>query len=154
MMADKAFIDSNILLRALLPPSGLHQQCDNLIKSLFADAVDIWISGQVIREFLVQVTHPNTTEWPPLSTNAALSRLERFLPSLRVAGETTAVQIELRKLLREYQVMGKSIHDANIIATMLAHGIDTLYTLDGGLGRYAERITVLDADGVAYPTLN
>ena len=153
-MAAKAFIDSNILLRALLPPSELHQQCDDLIKSLFAAAVDIWISGQVIREFMVQVTHPNTTEWPPLSTNAALSRLERFLPSLRVAGETTAVQTELRRLLREYHVAGKSIHDTNIVATMLVHGIDTLYTLDNGLARYSDCIAVLNADGVAHPTLN
>lgn len=39
-----------------------------------------------------------------------------------------ATTAELLNLLREFPVGGKQIHDANIVATMLVHDIDTLVT--------------------------
>ena len=34
----------------------------------------------------------------------------------------------LRDLVRRYQVRGKRIHDANIVATMMTHGVSRLAT--------------------------
>ena len=136
-------------MRARISDFELHDKCRSLLTSLLQDSTSLWINGQVIREFLVQVTHPWTLE-RPLSINEALVRLEYILPSVQVAQETTSVQTELRKLLRDYQVGGKSIHDANIVATMLAYEIDILYTLDQGFTRYSDQISVLDAEGVAH----
>jgi predicted nucleic acid-binding protein len=51
-------------------------------------------------------------------------------PLLSVLKEDDAVLAELLTLVREYQVLGKQVHDANIVATMLANGIGQLATLN------------------------
>ena len=55
----------------------------------------------------------------------------------------------LAVLCREVPVGGKQIHDANIAATMLAHGERRLLTLNvKDFRRYGERIELVDL-GVA-----
>ena len=148
-LADKVFLDSNILLRALIPQMERHQLCADLLIRLLRSATEVWVSGQVLREFLVRATHPRTLK-RPLLTQTALNRLNLSTLGFYFAQETEVSHNILRELLTEYQIFSTSIHDANHVATMLAHGIDTLYTLDGGLVRFANRITVLNADGKAH----
>lgn len=46
--------------------------------------------------------------------------------------------------MRDYSVSGRQVHDANIVAVMLANGIDTLLTLNtADFKRYEDRITLL-----------
>ena len=53
-------------------------------------------------------------------------------------------------LCREVPVVGKQIHDANIAATMLAHGERRLLTLNvKDFRRYGERIEMIDPGGAA-----
>jgi predicted nucleic acid-binding protein len=47
---------------------------------------------------------------------------------LTVLGEPVAASELLQELLRKYCVRGKQIHDANIVAVMLTHGICRLVT--------------------------
>ena len=56
----------------------------------------------------------------------------------------------LAALCREVPVAGKQIHDANIAATMLAHGERRLLTLNvKNFRRYGERIVLVDLEGAA-----
>ena len=55
-----------------------------------------------------------------------------------------AVTEILISLCREIPVGGKQIHDANIVATMLAHGEHRLFTFNtGDFGRYSNRIELV-----------
>ena len=48
------------------------------------------------------------------------------------------------EILGVYPSGGKQIHDANIVATMLVYGIDTLLTLNvEDMKRFADRIKIL-----------
>ena len=50
----------------------------------------------------------------------------------------------LLKLWRDVAVGGRQVHDANIVATMLAHGERRLLTFnDGDFVRFAPRIEVV-----------
>src|SRR5690554_4409604 len=75
MMADKAFVDTNVLLRAMLPRMSQHREAESLIERMWANDVELWISRQVIREYLVQATHPNNLN-PPLSAEQVLKQME------------------------------------------------------------------------------
>ena len=56
----------------------------------------------------------------------------------------------LAVLCREVPVAGKQIHDANIAATMLAHGERRLLTLNvKDFRRYGERIELVDLEATA-----
>nr|VFK57281.1 MAG: hypothetical protein BECKTC1821F_GA0114240_101631 [Candidatus Kentron sp. TC] len=57
----------------------------------------------------------------------------------QVAGDTAAVTVQLVKLMGNFRIGGKQVHDANIVATMLAYGISCLLTIRlrilSGLGK-------------------
>ena len=67
-----------------------------------------------------------------------------------IADETAAVTTSLVQLIKQYPTGGKQIHDANIVATMLVNGIDTLLTQNiDDMKRFEHEINLipLKADG-------
>lgn len=142
-MADKVFVDTNILLRLILKQMKQHAQVDALVKRVVSEGAELWISGQVIREFIVQATHPLTlTE--PLSIQEVVEEVKAIKPLFQIADDTSAVRERLLELVQEYPTRGKQVHDANLVATMLAHGIDTLLTLNADdLKRFASKVRIV-----------
>ena len=139
----KAFVDTNILLRTYHDTLDHHTDAKALVYS-FADAgVDLWISRQVIREYLVQATHPRTLAGPePL--DQTLKRVASLQDGFMVADETPEVTDQLLELLRTYPTRGKQVHDANIVATMLVNGVDTLLTMNvADFQRFHDRINLI-----------
>ena len=62
----------------------------------------------------------------------------------QIADETDITTRELLKLIQSYPIGGKQIHDANIVATMLAYDIDTLMTLNtSDFKRFSDQITLI-----------
>ena len=57
-----------------------------------------------------------------------VERLRYFEAHFQIADETAAVTEQLRRLITEVPVGGKQVHDANIVATMLAYDIPALLT--------------------------
>jgi len=53
MMAARVFVDTNILLWVVLSEMSQHAQADALLKRVISEGAELWISGQVIREFVV-----------------------------------------------------------------------------------------------------
>jgi predicted nucleic acid-binding protein len=129
MMVAKAFVDTSILLRALHPSFALHQQVEALIQKMWREETVLWINRQVIREYLVQATHPRTFS-TLLTVQQVMNQMEVILSLFRVADEGAAVTMELLRLLQNYPTSGKQIHDTNIVATMTVYEIDTLLTLN------------------------
>jgi predicted nucleic acid-binding protein len=125
----KAFVDTNILLRAFNANLSLHIEASALVFGMFDSGVELWINRQVIREFLVQSTHPQTFS-PQRPISQVLEQLQLIRNSIRVADETEEVTTRLLELLRDYPTRGKQVHDANIVATMLVNGVDTLLTMN------------------------
>jgi predicted nucleic acid-binding protein len=139
MTGAKAFVDTNILLRAFHATFAEHKRVRALFDRMLDEDYELWISRQIIREYLVQVSSPRTfTE--PLSIDTVLKQLEDIRKICRVADETEQVTAQLVALLKAYPTAGKQIHDANIVATMLVNGIDTLLTLNtADLKRFSDK---------------
>ena len=57
IMASRAFVDANILLRAIIEKMEKHEECKQLLEDFIRDQVEIWINYQVIREYLVRATY-------------------------------------------------------------------------------------------------
>lgn len=51
---------------------------------------------------------------------------------MRFLDETDQTARRLRDLLRTHGLQGKQIHDANLVATMLANGVETIVTQNPG----------------------
>jgi predicted nucleic acid-binding protein len=143
MDARKAFVDTNVLLRATNSTFPSHYEAKLLLDRMWSDEVELWISRQVVREYLAQVSRPQGTN-PPLTIDQIMAQMGMIQASFRIADETEAVMKELLQLIQAVPMGGKQVHDANIVATMLVNGIDRLLTHNiDDMKRFSDRITIV-----------
>lgn len=124
-----AFLDTNILLRHTVPEFPEHDIVREGVTRLAKQGAIFWISRQVLREFASTLTRPQTFG-SPLKTDDVAQRVENIAKTLNVADETARVTRNWIALLKQYDIGGKQIHDANIVATMQTHKISLLVTLN------------------------
>ena len=89
----------------------------------------LWISFQILREYLAAVTRPQATSLA-LPMGTAIADVRRFQQVFYVAEDSPAVLDRLLALLGAHFGAGRQVHDANIVATMLGHGIYRLLTFN------------------------
>ena len=120
------FIDTNILVYANVIETPFHEQALAAINTAHEAGRTIWISRQVIREYLVTLTRPQVFDNLPRAT--VLEQVDQFIGRFQVADDTAIVSEQLVKLMSNFKIGGKQVHDANIVATMLAYDIPCLLT--------------------------
>jgi predicted nucleic acid-binding protein len=104
-----------------------HEQALNAIKAAHQAERPLWISRQVIWEFIAARTRLQRFAQP--STAEQIIERVRYLEErFQVADDTSAVTSQLVKLMDNFQIGGKQVYDANIVATMLAYSIPALLT--------------------------
>ena len=138
------FIDTNVLVKSRVPSAPDHDAARASLERAFRDPEPLRISRQVIREYLAVVTRPQT--WPVAITRGdALDDVSRLIGSFEILEDGPVVTESLVGLCREVPAGGRQIHDANIVATMLAHGERRLLTLNvSDFRRYGDRIELVD----------
>lgn len=138
------FIDTNVLVSARVPNAPDHHAARKALRHALQDHTPARISRQIIREYLVVVTRPQA--WgAPMPRHDALQDVERMLGTYDVLEDGPAVTEALVALCREIPVGGQQFHDANIVATMLAHGERRLATFNlADFRRYRDLIEVVD----------
>jgi predicted nucleic acid-binding protein len=114
---DALFLDTNILVYANVIEAPFHEQALTAINAARQAGRTMWISRQVIREYLATLTRPQTFRSLPKAT--VLAQVEQFIGQFEVADDIAAVTGQLLNLMENYQIGGKQVHDANIVATML-----------------------------------
>lgn len=124
---EPVFLDTNILVYANVAESPLHDAALAAIETSYEVGIELWISRQVLREFLAVLSRPQRFANPmPIST--LIERVHFFERYFRVAEDGPRVTERLLALLEQVTVGGKLVHDANIVATMQAYGICQLLT--------------------------
>ena len=139
------FIDTNVLVYSRILTSPYHEDARDSLDRALQDAEPLSISRQVIREYLSVVTRPQT--WPiPITREEALDDAERLVSNFEILEDGPVVTERLITLCREVQVGGRQIHDANIVATMLAYGERRLLTFNtADFRRYEDRIELVES---------
>lgn len=127
-MDDKPlFIDTNILIYANVAAAPFHKQALKAIKLVHQTGRPLWISRQVLREFIAARTRPQTFAQPS-TPEIVIERVRYLEEHFQVADDTTTVTEQLIKLMEDFSIGGKQVHDANIVATMRAYDIPCLLT--------------------------
>jgi predicted nucleic acid-binding protein len=125
--ADACVVDTNVLIYSTVAGNAGHQPARERLSALQEDGVRLCITTQILREHLVVLTRGTVFE-RSFSVDQVLAQIEAFLPALTVLDESVTATDCLRELVRRYSIRGKQIHDANIVAVMLTHGIQRLVT--------------------------
>lgn len=139
------FIDTNVWVNARVTGAPDHARAANLLNRVLQQQEPLRISRQILREYLAVVTRPQT--WPvAISLEEAIDDVQRLADSLDVLEDGPIVTEFLVELCREVPIGGRQIHDANIVATMLAYGERRLLTFNRtDFRRYENQIELIDA---------
>ncbi len=137
------FVDTNVLVKARILEAPDHDIARSRLRRALQDREPMRISRQVLREYLAVVTRPQT--WPiAITREEALADIEALMSGFEILEDGPAVTASLMALCRAVSVGGRQIHDANIVATMLAHGERRLLTFNtADFRRYGDRIELV-----------
>lgn len=121
-------VDTNVLVHASAIGSPHHGRARLALERLATDG-PVAVTRQILREFLSVTTRPQP--WAkPATVAEALQILEVFQSRFAILEDGPAVWDALVTLGRTVSFGGKQVHDANIVATMLAHGETRLLTFN------------------------
>lgn len=139
---DPVFLDTSLLVAASVESHPGHLAAEAYIKKLEVERAPLCLSLQVCREFLVVLTR-QPLGGRSFSVQEALTALEGWRSICAFLEENESVLTEWLRLLQKYSVRGKQVHDCNIVAVMLAHGVNRLGTRNpADFERYADEIQI------------
>ncbi len=149
---DRAMLDTNVFLAATDEGRAEHDQALAIVNDWPARGTALYASGQIMREYLAVATRPADKNGLGLALADALANVRAFRGRTTLLVEDGKVADRLLTLVEDIACGGKQIHDANVVATMLVHGIGTIVTINTGdftrFGRHVRLVglAALDTD--------
>lgn len=125
---DILFVDTNILLTATDEGRRDHELALSVFGLALENGIHLALSGQVVREYLVVATRPVAENGLGMKSVDAIANVREFRNRTLFLEEPEQVSRQLLSLVEELRISEKQVHDANIVATMLAHSIPVLVT--------------------------
>lgn len=125
---NRVFVDTNVLLAATDRDRPQHQYALNFLDEGLRGSLRLFVTGQIFREYLVVATRPRDVNGLGLSPRDALKNVRGFKTVLQVLPEDDETAGALMTMIQKYELKGKRIHDANLIASMIRHGLHRLKT--------------------------
>lgn len=124
-------LDTNTLLRAFNPADPNHLVSRNAVLQLRRRGDELCVTLQVLAEFWCVCTRPSTSRGGFGMSHADAERRLRLIERYTVfLVDTDAVRTHWRDLVTTHRIQGVQVHDARLVASMLAHGVTHLLTFD------------------------
>ncbi|MCC5839645.1 MAG: type II toxin-antitoxin system VapC family toxin [Opitutales bacterium] len=127
---NRYFVDTNVLLSATDKDRAHHAEALAFLDEGMAGRLSLYVNGQVLREYLVVATRPQAANGLEMETADALANLRHFRKCLALLAEDGETASCLAALVDQHALVGKRIHDANIVATMRQTGLRRLKTFN------------------------
>jgi predicted nucleic acid-binding protein len=142
MAADRVLLDTNLVVSACVQEHPRHPASKAYVERLTEQRVSICMTPQICREFMVVMTRGGLGP-RSFSVGEALELLQRWRTSCVLLKENKLVFERWVSLVQEFDVKGKQIHDAHIVAAMLTHGITRIGTWNASdFERYGDLIQI------------
>ena len=134
-------IDTNVLVYSEIVSSSHHLDARRLLTELAEGPVAWAIPWPCVYEFLRVVTHSRVFA-PPVPLEIALHDLAQILasPTLVLLSETERHAEVMLSVVSESAATGNLLHDAQIAALCIEHGISELLTGDRDFSRFPLRV--------------
>ncbi|WP_375503267.1 type II toxin-antitoxin system VapC family toxin [uncultured Jatrophihabitans sp.] len=143
-VADRAVLDTNVLLAATDEARAEHGWATAAINDWPAAGIVLYASGQILREYLAASTRPLEQNGLGMTRSDAVANVRALRARLGLLVEDAKVADRLLTLLETVECAGKQVHDANVVATMVVHGIDTVVTMNvDDFARFDDLVTVV-----------
>jgi predicted nucleic acid-binding protein len=127
---DRVMLDTNVLLAATGESRAEHGDALTILNEWAAGDTTLCTSGQILREYLAVATRPTEQNGLGLKPADAVSNVRAFRERTAFLAEDARVADRLQGLLADVECSGKQVHYANVVATMLAHDVGTVVTMN------------------------
>lgn len=143
-------LDTNLWLRAVQREAAQHTLAVDALAVLLGQGDEVFVTAQNLIEFWSVASRPiaaNGLGWPVELVQLELERVQTQFPMLE---DTPAILVHWIALVTTYQVTGRRVHDARLVAVMVAHGISHLLTFNrDDFRQFREIVTVEPGEIVA-----
>jgi len=126
----RVFLDTNVFVARSDTDRAEHQAACDILDTWPTQGTTLYSSDQVFREYLVVATRPPAVNGLGLSMDDAQANVSQFMGRVTVLRSTAQTWTTLEALLRAHAIAGRRVHDANIAATAISHGISDVVTYD------------------------
>jgi len=141
---DRVMLDTNVLLAATDEGRAEHRDALRVVNDWAAGHTDLCTSGQILREYLAVATRPAEKNGLGLDLPDALGNVRAIRGRTTLLAENSKVAARLLGLLADVDCRGRQVHDANVVATMLVHGIGTVVTMNlAGFARFQGHVSLI-----------
>ncbi len=141
--------DSNNYLRLAEKSSPQRQIVLDAVRKLRARNEIIYYTPQVLAEFWNVCTRPNTARGGlGLSIEQTERKANLIQKHFRLLSDNLATFTAWRQLVSDYQTIGLQVHDAKLVASMIAHNIQNLVTFNEKDFQRFSMITVVNPKDV------
>jgi predicted nucleic acid-binding protein len=124
--------DTGVLLRFFERSAVDHAAVVKALEELWRNGHDLFTSAQNVVEFWNVSTRPLTARGGYGHAPADVDQRVKVIDATwNVLPFTVQAYTHWRRIVIDYQVTGVSVHDARIVATMLAESIQRILTLNG-----------------------
>src|SRR5262249_33230302 len=123
-------LDTNVLTRAIQHSHPQHKESVDAVAALRRQGEELCLVPQNFYEFWVVATRPATQNGLGMTvkeTQAELAKLRQFFVLI---DDTPAILIEWERLVIHHRVIGKSAHDARLVAAMNVHRLSQILTFN------------------------
>lgn len=142
-------LDTNILLRMSDKTSPVNLLAGRAAATLLRQRNRVFITSQNIIEFWVVATRPAQVNGLGWSVEKTRTEIEQILSQFPLLEETSEIFPYWLNLVTTYELQGKRVHDARLVAVMLTYGITHLLTFNPDDFRRINEIIVVDPRSIA-----
>lgn len=148
----RILVDSNILVRIANAADPQSQLASDAVAKLLQRKDQVCVVPQNIYEFWVVATRPVAVNGLGFTLAKAQTELAKLKGTYFFLDEMPTIFAEWETLAVGQGIIGKSAHDARLVAAMIVHGITDLLTFNKQDFQRFTNITVLTpADVMAMP---
>jgi predicted nucleic acid-binding protein len=136
--------DTDVLLRYANAVDPTHLLARHAVDTLLADGERLHYTQQSRREFWNVCTRPLAVKGLGLTVAEVVTWLRQIDTAAMRIPDIPGSGPEWDRLVLQYQVTGRAVHDAQLVASMRVHGITHLLTLNvADFARYASEVIVV-----------
>lgn len=130
-------VDSSVLIRTLQPHHSRFIPAEQSIRLLSQRGWQLHIVPQNLVDLWVVATRPAEQNGLGMSPSAVADEIGRLKSLFILLPETPAIYPAWEALMTRHKVIGRSAHDARLLAAMQVHALTAILTFDKtGFSRY------------------
>jgi len=131
MSVEPGIVDANVLAYATNADVSYHEASRALLNAAGDPSVRLYVTSQILCELYSVITNPRRVA-APSSSAEALGMISALLalPGIVVLPSPASAVEGWLGLLRRRPVTGGEVFDLQLVATMLANGVQRIYTFN------------------------